>query len=146
MRVVLDTNIVVSGFLWDNEPRALIEAAIEGRTRLFTSEALIRELAGVLPREKFAARLFVKQLSIPALVERYRVLADIVAPAVLSGPVSKDPDDDLVLATALAAQADVIVSGDNDLRNLKYFHRIPILNATDALSQIERHGRMIDSG
>src|SRR5262245_45795174 len=64
----------------------------------------------------------------PALIERYRVLADIVVPAVLSGPVSKDPDDDLVLATALAASAELIVSRDKHLRNIKHFQRIPILN------------------
>ena len=141
MRVVLDTNTVVSGFLWGNEPRAIIDAAIDGRIELFTCAALIEELAGVLPRQKFAKRLAEKQLSIPAIVERYRVLADSVEPAILSGPVSRDPDDDLVLATALAANAEFIVSRDKHLRNLKHFHRIPILNATDALHRIEQQTR-----
>jgi putative PIN family toxin of toxin-antitoxin system len=136
VRVVLDTNTVVSGFLWGNEPRALIDAAVEGRIELFTSEVLIAEIEDVLPRARFAARLAEKQLAIPALIERYRVLANIVAPAVLSGPVSKDPDDDLVLATALAASADLIVSRDKHLRNLKYFHRIPIVDAAEAMRRI----------
>lgn len=136
MRVVLDTNTVVSGFLWGNEPRALIDAAVEGRIELFTSEVLIAEIEDVLPRARFAARLAEKQLAIPALIERYRVLANIVAPAVLSGPVSKDPDDDLVLATALAASANLIVSRDKHLRNLKYFHRIPIVDAAEAMRRI----------
>lgn len=138
MRIVLDTNTVVSGFLWDNEPRAIIDAAMEERIKLFTCAALIEELAGVLPRQKFAERLAEKQLSIPVLIERYTVLADIVEPAILSGPVSPDPDDDLVLATALAANAELIVSRDKHLRNLKHFHLIPIVNATDALARIEQ--------
>ena len=46
MRVVLDTNTVVSGFLWDNQPRALIDAAIDERIQLFTCAALIEEIAG----------------------------------------------------------------------------------------------------
>lgn len=137
MRVVLDTNTVVSGFLWGNEPRALIDAAVAGRIELFTSEVLIAEIEDVLPRSRFAARLAEKQLSIPALIERYRVLADIVEPAMLSGPASKDPDDDLVLATALAASADLIVSRDKHLRNLKHFHRIPIVHAAEAMRRIE---------
>ncbi len=128
MRVVLDTNTVVSGFLWENEPRAIVDAAIDGRIELFTCAALIEELAGVLPRQKFAKRLAEKQLSIPAIVE----------PAILSGPVSPDLDDDLVLATALAANAELIVSRDKHLRNLKHFHRIPILNATDAFARIKQ--------
>ena len=136
MRVVLDTNTVVSGFLWGEAPRTLIEAAVEERIELFTCTALIEELAGILPRQKFAQRLAQKQLSISALIERYSALAEIVEPASLSGPVSPDPDDDVVLATALAAHADLIVSRDKHLRNLKHFHRIPILNATDALNKI----------
>ncbi|MBI5910994.1 MAG: putative toxin-antitoxin system toxin component, PIN family [Betaproteobacteria bacterium] len=135
---MLDTNTVVSGFLWDNEPRAIIDAAMEERIKLFTCAALIEELAGVLPRQKFAERLAEKQLSIPVLIERYTVLADIVEPAILSGPVSPDPDDDLVLATALAANAELIVSRDKHLRNLKHFHLIPIVNATEALARIEQ--------
>ena len=136
MRVVLDTNTVVSGFLWDNEPRLIIDAAIEGRIELFTCTGLIDELAGVLPRQKFAKRLSEKQLSIPAIVERYRILADVVEPAVLSGPVSADLDDDLVLATAIAASADLIISRDKHLTNLKSFHRIPIVSAAEALARI----------
>jgi putative PIN family toxin of toxin-antitoxin system len=134
---VLDTNTVVSGFLWENQPRALIDAAVEGRITLFTSEALVAELAAVLPRQRFAERLAEKQLSIPALIERYRVLADIVEPAILSAAVSKDPDDDAVLATALAASAEIIVSGDKHLLNLKNFHHVPILNAAEAIRLIQ---------
>jgi putative PIN family toxin of toxin-antitoxin system len=144
VRVVLDTNTVVSGLLWDKQPRAIIEAALDGRIELFTCAALIEELAGVLPRKKFAKRLAEKQLSIPAVIERYRVLADSVEPAILSGPVSPDPDDDIVLATALAANAELIVSRDRHLRNLKHFHRIPILNAADALHSIEQQTRISD--
>lgn len=143
MRVVLDTNTVVSGFLWGEAPRALIEAAVDGRIELFTSTVLIAELAGILPRQKFAQRLAQKQLSVPALIERYSALAEIVEPATLSGPVSPDPDDDWVLATALTARAELIVSRDRHLRNLKHFHRTPILNATDALHYIEQQARNI---
>ena len=145
MRVVLDTNTVVSGFLWGEAPRALIEAAVEERIELFTCAALIEELAGILPRQKFAQRLAQKQLSIPALIERYSALAEIVEPATLSGPVSPDPDDDVVLATALAAHAELIVSRDKHLHNLKHFHRMPILNAADALHYIEQQNRNVSS-
>ena len=143
MRVVLDTNTVVSGFLWGEAPRALIEAAMDERIELFTCATLIDELAGILPRQKFARRLTEKQLSIPALIERYSALAEIIEPASLSGPVSPDPDDDVVLATALAAHAELIVSRDKHLRNLKHFHRIAILNATDALHRIEQQTRNV---
>lgn len=62
MRVVLDTNTVVSGFLWGNPPRALIDAAIDERIELLTCAALVEELVGILPRQRFARRLAEKQL------------------------------------------------------------------------------------
>ena len=55
VRLVLDTNTVVSGLLWDNAPSKLLDAALEGRVALFTTHALLFELADVLPRAKFAS-------------------------------------------------------------------------------------------
>lgn len=136
MNVVLDTNTVVSGILWDKQPRAIIDAAIDQRVTIFTSAALIEELAGILPRQKFARRLAEKQLSIPALIERYSALANIIEPAILANPVSPDPDDDHVLACALAAHADWIVSGDRHLLNLKHYQGMRIIDAAEAVRSL----------
>ena len=136
MNVVLDTNTVVSGILWDKQPRAIIDAAIDQRVTIFTSAALIEELAGILPRQKFARRLAEKQLSIPALIERYSALANIIEPALLANPVSPDPDDDHVLACALAAHADWIVSGDRHLLNLKHYQGMRIIDAAEAVRSL----------
>lgn len=57
MRVVLDTNVVASALLWGGTPERLIQAAADEILELFASEALIAELAGVLERSKFAAKL-----------------------------------------------------------------------------------------
>jgi len=68
----------------------------------------------------------------------------VFEPAVLPQPVSRDPDDDQVLACALAAKADVVVSGDRDLLTLVSYQRIPMLTASLALDTISsgtRRGR-----
>lgn len=91
----------------------------------------MEELAGILSRRKFAQRLAEKQLSIPALLERYSALADIIEPATLASPVSPDADDDHVLACALAAHADWIVSGDRHLLNLKHYHGMRVIDAAE---------------
>ncbi|MEX0746305.1 MAG: putative toxin-antitoxin system toxin component, PIN family [Phycisphaeraceae bacterium] len=135
MRLVLDTNTVVSGLLWNKTPAQLIDAGLEGRIELFTSEALVLELEDVLPRHKLARRVAASGLSIAQLVARYALLAQSVTPAII-GRVSKDPDDDHVLACAIAAQADLIVSGDPDLLNLKSHQDIPIVNAAEALTRL----------
>ena len=72
MRVVLDTNVVVSALLWGGTPERLIELAGEGSLELFTSEALLAELAGILGRSKFAHKLRQKNLSAAEIVAHYR--------------------------------------------------------------------------
>ncbi len=137
VRLVLDTNTVVSGLLWGSTPSLLIEAALEGRIEVFTSHALLLELEDVLPRRKFARRIAASGFSVAQLTARFALLAETVAPAVIS-PVSADPDDDHVLACALAAQADFIVSGDPDLLNLKSYQGIAIVGTAEALRRIAR--------
>ena len=70
MRVVLDTNVVASALLWGGTPERLIEAAGEGTLELFTSEALLAELGGILGRAKFSQKLKQKNLSAAEIVAR----------------------------------------------------------------------------
>lgn len=133
MRVVLDTNAVVSGLLWGGASSRLLRAAREQRIELFTSATLLAELADVLPRSHFTPKLQAAGLSVTQLVHRYALLTQQVIPADIYAHIKDDPDDDAVLACALAAHADLIVSGDAHLRQLKHYHRIQIVNPADAL-------------
>lgn len=114
MRLVLDTNIVVSGLVWGGMPRQLLDLGRDRRVRLFTSTALLDELADVLGREKFAALLASQSITPVFLMQRYGMLAELVRPQPIERTV-RDIDDDVVIATALAARAELIVSGDRDL-------------------------------
>jgi len=140
MRLVLDTNIVVSAAIGSSAPARLIELAADGEIELATSAALLAELAGVLARQHIAKRLSRRHRSGGEVVSLYSEIADHTAPASIT-PTAPDPDDDEVLACAVAAGADLIVSGDRHLLNLKTFHGIPILLATEALAAIARHSR-----
>jgi len=133
MRIVVDTNTAISGLLWPGQPRRLIDLVRARTHTLCVSVALLAELAEVIARPKFAQRLQAAGVSAAALVQDYSRLAEIVEPAPLPEPVSRDPDDDVVLATALAARAVLIVSGDRDLLDLGTFSDIRILNAAEAL-------------
>jgi putative PIN family toxin of toxin-antitoxin system len=104
VRAVLDTNVVASALLWGGTPERLIEAAGEGALELFTSEALLAELAGILGRAKFAAKLRRKNLSAAEIVARYRELAETVEVAPVEEAALRDPDDAAVLACAPRAR------------------------------------------
>jgi putative PIN family toxin of toxin-antitoxin system len=135
VRAVADTNTVVSAFLWGGAPAEVLTAARAQRLTLFTSAALIAELEDVLARAKFAARIAQVGSNIADLLAGYRALAQLVRTAAMA-PVSRDPDDDQVLACALAADAGLIVTRDQDLRTLDPFRTIRILPAREALALI----------
>ncbi len=135
MRLVLDTNVALSAALGDSAPRRLIELATEGAIELFSSAELLAEFSEVLQSKHILYRFERKRQSAPEALALYEALIETICPASIA-PTASDPDDDAVLACALAAGVDLIVSGDRSLRNLKSFHRIPILSPADALAAI----------
>ena len=140
MRLVFDTNTALSALLWGGTPERLLEAAEAGRIELASSAALLAELHGVMTREKFARQLTKRGLTVADLFDGYAALVMMVTPAAMTPVVTRDPDDDHVIACSLAAQADVIVSGDNDLLVLGDYRGIRIVNAREALVLIAQEG------
>ncbi len=140
VRVIADTNTVVSAFLWGGPPAAVLAAAREGRITLFTSPVLLAEVEDVLSREKFAARIARVGSSVPQMLAGLRALSAIVRPTPIE-PTSRDPDDDHVLACAIGAQAALIVTRDRDLLDIGTFRNIRILAAHEALKLINSAAR-----
>lgn len=135
MRLVLDTNVVVAGLLWNGPPRHLLDLAINGDVVLFSSPALIEELAHTLIYPKFSQRITAQCATTPsALTVRYSALVTLVTPANVPRVIEQDADDDQVLACAMAAKANLIVSGDKHLQALGgSYQGIRILTPADAL-------------
>jgi putative PIN family toxin of toxin-antitoxin system len=134
VRAVIDTNVLLSGLLWQGTPHTLIEQVRAGTLTLVSSPALLAELAEVVARPKFWAVLVQPDTNAERMLADVRRLAEIVDPPPLPAPVSRDPDDDAVLALAVATQADLIVSGDADLLVLGAHKGIPIVTPVQAVS------------
>ena len=137
VRVVLDTNVAVSALLFGGVPQRLLDLGRTGGIELYTSDALLDELAGVLGRTKFARRFSKNRPVTPKfLFRRYTLLATTVALGPIERTVPTDIDDDVVIATAIAAKAELIVSGDSDLLALHPFRGVQILAPTAALGTV----------
>ena len=136
IRAVLDTNTVISGLLWSGAPSRAIDAALDDKFLIITSQALIDELNHVLMRPKLQKRLAQIGKTANAFLENYQKLVEIVQPIDV-GEVVRDPKDNMVIACAVGGKADYIVSGDNDLLTLKEFESIAICNIHQFLSRIE---------
>lgn len=137
LRVVADTNVIVSAVLWQGIPGRLIAAAVEGEIEIYTSQALLDELADVITRKKLIKAVARTGQTAEQILQDYRRLAHRVNSRRLTAQVSRDADDDHVLACALAARADLVVSGDRDLSDLKQFKGMPIVRPAEALRWIK---------
>lgn len=141
MRAVIDTNVLIASLLWHGPPHALLEQVRAGTLAMVSSPALLAELADVIGRAKFDAILIRTNTSRERALAEVRRLAEVLDPPPLPQPVCRDSDDDQVLALAIAAKVELIVSGDNDLLSLRSFHGIPILAPAEAIALIEARGK-----
>lgn len=138
MRVVLDTNVVVSALIWGGTPYTLLQAATDGDIELYTSPALLIELREVLAHQHLASRLAQQLSSVEQAIDFYGELAVSVSPLTTPRAVPGDADDDHVIAAALAAKADVVVSGDRHLLSMGGFEGLAIVTPAEAVTRIGR--------
>jgi uncharacterized protein len=137
VRAVIDTNVLLSGLLWPGNSHVLIEQVRASALTLVSSPVLLAELAEVAARSKFKDILARSNTNPELMLAQVRLLAEIVDPPPLPEPVSRDPDDDAVLALAAAARPDLIITGDKDLLVLGAHAGVPIVSAAEAVARIK---------
>lgn len=131
MRIVCDTNVLVAALVAEGLCRDIVKRRLPVHD-LVTSQGLLDELVETL-RRKFR----VEPREIPFL-KAYRERVELVKPDKLERAVCRDRDDDLVLATAVAAKADCIITGDDDLLVLRTFAGIAILSPRAFVDAMDR--------
>ena len=135
MRIVLDTNVLVSGLISrTGYPGRLLRAVQGGRVTLITSEYQIAELRDVLFRDRL--RRFIQPAEATDLIHHMATVAVVIDELPEVG-LSPDPKDNAILATGIAGQADLIISGDkNDVVALGDAEGIPIVTPREGSERL----------
>jgi putative PIN family toxin of toxin-antitoxin system len=134
MKVVLDVNVWVSGLLWSGSPSKILRLAQTKTIVIYASELLLQELSDTLKQDKLQRRIQEKGQSVNLLMAVAQQLSISIPISSLEVPELRDSDDTIILATGLAALAEVIITGDKDLLVLSEFGEMPILTPRDFLS------------
>jgi len=130
MKVVFDTNVIISALGWEGSPRMCLDMARDGRVHGYTCLEILDEVAEVLERK----------LSIPAstaveVVEDLLGFLRVVPTTGALSAVEDDPDDDMVVECAVVAEADWIVSGDRHLLSLRHYGGVGVCTPSELLDR-----------
>jgi len=139
LKVIIDTNVAVSGLLWAGPPNRILKWARDGVLEIIGCEEIIDEVKRILKYDKFARRISALNSS-PAEVLAYymNLLKFVPSPDSIPGAIRKDPFDNVFLALAFKNSALLIISGDKHLLGLEEYKGIEIVSPSEATTVIER--------
>lgn len=123
MRVVLDTNVLISGIFFSGPPTQILHAWRTRKVELALSTEILAEYQRV--GERLAQQY--PGVEVHAILGLILQNAELIQAPGLAEPVCRDPDDDKFLACALASKTNIIVSGDGDLLAVSGYHGIQVL-------------------
>ena len=130
-KVVLDTNVLISAIVFGGKPRDVFNRIIKGQIRLAISKDILDEMEGVLSGKKFQ---YPEQV-IRSIRNALEDFAEFVTPQKAVKKIKDDPDDNRILECALESGAQLIISGDHHLLELKQYRNIKILSPSDFLRE-----------
>jgi len=135
MRVVLDTNVIISAFLWAGKVNKILDLIENKKIEVYTCPEQIIELKGVLERPKFKPIFIKAKLKPEIIVSGFLNSAQLIKQEVDVDVIQADPADNVILACALSAGAQYLVTGDKHLLSLKKFQKIKVLTPNEFLEK-----------
>ena len=124
MKIVLDTNVLVSGIFFSGPPNTILRAWSQGKVQLVVTPEILDEYHRVVNEihEKFP------KVEVGPMLDLIVVHSELCAPARLPRPVCADPADDKFFAGAVGAGANIIVSGDAHLKAASGYRGISVVS------------------
>jgi putative PIN family toxin of toxin-antitoxin system len=137
LRVVLDVNVYVSSAIsYRGAPHEILRAWRQGDFLLATSDAILDDIKRALRYPKVRDQFGIAEANVQELIGSLRRYALVTPGDLAIEPAARDADDDKVLACAIEAEADCIVTGDKDLLSLGAYRGIAILRPADFLARL----------
>jgi putative PIN family toxin of toxin-antitoxin system len=131
VKIVLDTNIIVSALNWGGKPKAVFDTITNGFNSLFVSDDTIAEIGDALHKPKL--NLTQSQINSKInIIKKYGTKIPVPLEHKINN-ACRDFDDNIILECAMAAKADYIITGDKDLLVLKEYNGIKIITAKEYL-------------
>ena len=137
LKIVCDTNTLVSGLLFKGNEFRLLKLAFEGKVELYSSKPIFEELTRVLAYPRVSKHV----ADINASLTQAAGLLNFAAPTETVTAIRDDPSDNKILECALAANAGYVVSGDAHLLNLKKYRGIRIMRTRNMLSILSKQSQ-----
>ena len=138
MKVVLDTNVLVSAMFWYGDSDRIIRLAEEKKVEIILSKAILEEFSRVLGYKDIQDKVKDKNLEVRNSFQKIVELATIIDPEEKVDIIKYDPDDNKFLECAKAGNADYIISKDKHLLNLKMFENIQIITPKEFLEKMKK--------
>ena len=135
IRVVLDTNVWLSGLLWGGIPRQVLGLREMRKIEITCSDEILEEFSLILNRPKFQKRLNQLGMNAEVILEMAREMRTFVVTEPLTVDNLRDPKDAIVIAAAIAGHCSVIVSGDEDLLVLETVFGIEIVTPREFIDR-----------
>jgi putative PIN family toxin of toxin-antitoxin system len=136
MRAVIDTNVLASALIRrQGVSGQVLRHLRDGNFTIVYSVPLLMEMVEVLSRPQIQQKYHILPDDISALINLVRLRGELVSPDLVID-ACRDPKDNRFLEAAVEGEADVIVSGDADLLDMREFEKIPILRVSEFLAQL----------
>ena len=137
LKLVLDTNTIISAFFWEGNEAELFRKIEQGKAMLYISGEILTEIEEVIKRPKFNEVMKKANLTPDQIMQKIISLSHLVIAPKITVKVCRDEKDNKFLECADSANADYLVSGDEDLLSLKEFKGIPIIRTSRILQLLE---------
>lgn len=142
LRLVLDSNVWISAFLFGDKPAAIVNLAQEGGVRILMSTDLILEIGRALRYERLRRILERSKRSTETIVAQILVVTQLVETKSRKSWIIQDPADDIVLNCAVENSADYLISGDQHILRLRRIGGMEVLTPTEFLQRLQATHRV----